>query len=33
VPADADFLLDRPLELADADGVPLARRGVSLVYG
>jgi len=33
VPAAADFLLDRPLDLAHAEGVPLARRGVSLVYG
>jgi hypothetical protein len=32
VPPEAEFLLFRPLELAYVDGVPLARRGVSLVY-
>lgn len=33
VPVEADFLLNRPVELAHIDGVSLARRGVSLVYG
>jgi hypothetical protein len=32
IPRDAEFLLSRPLELAKANGVPLARRQVSLVY-
>jgi WD40 repeat protein/tetratricopeptide (TPR) repeat protein len=32
VPRDAEFLLSRPLELARINGVPLARRQVSLVY-
>ncbi len=32
VPSEADFLLTRPLELADLDGQPLARRGVALVF-
>lgn len=32
VPPEADFLLTRPLELAEVEGRPLARRGVSLVF-
>ncbi|MER5269036.1 CHAT domain-containing protein [Actinosynnema sp. NPDC002837] len=32
VPHDAEFLLSRPLELARVDGVPLARKQISLVY-
>ncbi len=32
VPAEADFLLSRPLELAVVDGRPLARRDVALVF-
>ncbi|MGH3977889.1 MAG: hypothetical protein ACRDRZ_02630, partial [Pseudonocardiaceae bacterium] len=31
-PRGAEFLLSRPLELARVNGVPLARRQVSLVY-
>jgi tetratricopeptide (TPR) repeat protein len=32
VPAEAEFLVARPLEIAHVDGVPLARRGVTLVF-
>ncbi|MEE6260917.1 CHAT domain-containing protein [Plantactinospora sonchi] len=32
VPPEADFLLTRPLELAEVQSRPLARRGVSLVF-
>lgn len=32
VPRDAEFMLARPLELAQVSGVPLTRRQVSLVY-
>src|SRR5438105_4918302 len=32
VPRDAEFMLARPLELAEVSGVPLTRRQVSLVY-
>ncbi len=32
VPRDAEFLMSRPLELARINGVPLARKQISLIY-
>lgn len=32
IPAGAEFMLDRPLELSHVDGRPLVRRDVALVY-